>query len=96
MIQENRNEKKELELTEQEMEGIAGGGSSDLENYELQEFYKDIANKHVKNLVNELKDPATSPKRKDEIMKEISMGSYHGIRFKTIASQIDGRLFRGF
>ena len=83
MIQENRNEKKELELTEQEMERVAGGGTIVTDSEDL---YQAITN--VKQLYLEMRNRLTSKERADEIRRELLNGSYKGYAYKDIVKKL--------
>ena len=87
-----------MELTEQEMEEVAGGQLSYHPGHKSkapdpQERKRAFAVNEVKKLLEELKNPSTSPARKEAIKLTLRTGSYQGIAYVDIARQFNPSLF---
>ena len=72
-----------MELTEQEMERVAGGGTIVTDSEDL---YQAITN--VKQLYIEMRNHLTSKERADEIRRELLSGSYKGYAYKDIVKKL--------
>ena len=86
---ENLQEAKEtianaaMELTDESMEEIAGGGTIVTDSEDL---FHAIAN--VKQLYIEMRKPITSKERAEEIKRELLSGSYKGYAYKDIVKKL--------
>ena len=76
-------EKSGIELTDEIIEEIAGGGTIITDSEDL---YQAITN--VKQLYIEMRNHLTSKERADEIRRELLSGSYKGYAYKDIVKKL--------